>query len=127
MLTTNYWLIIAIVVLVILVLAQSFLFVRLQFRHWDLEDSARRGRFDDYEFRYEFYSELVGILRVAERETGVQLTWAGREMLMIPIIEQLMDGRKVDMDQVRSSIRSILEAIREDRSEHLGSDRGERT
>jgi hypothetical protein len=126
MLTTDHWLVVAIILLVLVVVAQGFWFVRLQFRFWDLEHATRYRSFDGFAFRYEFYGDLVEVLRAAERETGVPLTWAARDVLMIPIIEQLMDGREVDMNQVRSSVRSILEAIREDHSGHLTSDRGSR-
>ena len=127
MFTTNHWLIIAVVLLVLLVVALGYWFVRLQFRFWDLEHETRFRQAEEvFDFRYRFYGSLVEVVRDAEREIGIELTWAARDLLLIPIVEQITEGREVDIRQVRSSIRSILEAIREDDSGHLRSERGSR-
>lgn len=57
---------------------------------------------------------LYDIIDRAEREAGIRLTPLAREMLTLPIIEQLVDGRSIDLDQVAESVRSIFATLRDD-------------
>jgi hypothetical protein len=57
--------------------------------------------------------EMRAIVAEAEVETGVRLTWAGREMLVIPLIEVAAAGEPFDYGEASASIRDVLLTIRE--------------
>jgi hypothetical protein len=57
--------------------------------------------------------EMRAIVEEAEVETGVRLTWAGREMLVIPLIEVAAAGGPFRYGEASASVRDVLESIRE--------------
>lgn len=80
----------------------------------------------DFDFRYntsryrppgsysrelEAYSAANGIISRAEREFGTRLSWAAREMLIIPVIEALELDDDFSYSTVNSSIRDIVQTI----------------
>jgi hypothetical protein len=115
------WLLAILIILLILVAAILVYAIR-NGRRWlfdILEQLSFTGIYRDYHYsqRERDYSpqrEIDYIVLSAERESGVQLTPRARAMLVIPIIEQIDQGRSVDLDQARSSILIILKTLRED-------------
>ncbi len=85
----------------------------------------RDGRPGRYKF-WPYEERLYSIIFNAERESEFQLSWGAREMLTVPIIEQLQDGRTVDWNEVEKSILKIIAAMREDRSSVPSGRRDER-
>jgi hypothetical protein len=72
-------------------------------------------RRDPYRY-WQYEGRLVGIIDNAERRSDAPLSWAAREMLTVPIVEQIQEGRPVDWHEVETSINKLIEAMREDRS-----------
>ena len=64
--------------------------------------------------------QLSSIIARAERESGVRLTSAARQMLALPILETIDLGERVDWDEVNSSIRDIVKTrVDEDDSSEI--------
>jgi hypothetical protein len=73
-------------------------------------DDRYRGRFprDPYDER------LFYIIRRAEEDSGVTLTFGARQMLIIPVYEVIDSGRTIDWEQVNSSVRLIVQTAAEE-------------
>ena|ERR1700730_17263203 len=123
MFTTTFLLVLIIALLVVVMLALFGVFFSLS-KILPLRRFLKEGGLDRHDWPYRFYGPLFEIIEKAERETGVKLTWAAREMLIIPIIEQLQEGPPVSTLEIQSSILSILVAIREEQTGRLRSRSG---
>jgi hypothetical protein len=104
---------------------RDYAYFRYRLRR-DRDGPYRYGpyRFDRHE-EFLFGSPLFGLIERAERENGVNLSWAAREMLVIPVAEQLEEERPIEWRQVENSINKIVAAMREESSESHRSRRGE--
>jgi hypothetical protein len=92
------------------------------FREWRRYSAAyidyiiQPDRRSQYPSRYPitaYDDRLFGIIHSVEQEYNVELSWAAREMLVVPIKERLQYG-PVDWDDVTASIGKIVESMGED-------------
>jgi hypothetical protein len=93
------------------------------FRYLLEQDHYHRDRYGPYRWRV-FDSPLFGLIERAERNNAVNLSWAAREMLIIPVAEQIEDGRPVEWEQVQTSLDKIVSTISESSSDSEMSERG---
>jgi hypothetical protein len=80
-------------------------------------------RYDPYGPRV-YRSPLLDLIEKAQRRHDVNLSWAAREMLIIPIAEQIEDGRSIEWEQVEASINKIVATMRESSLDSEMSRRG---
>jgi hypothetical protein len=99
-------------ILVGLILLTAFLiYVFFRWRG-DLSRSRYFGRHEDYlRYRAEYETPLSRIIASAESRNGF---WAAREMIIIPILEQIEEGQPIYWDQVDESINKLVETTREE-------------
>src|SRR4051812_39574627 len=70
----------------------------------------RTPYWNDRYFRWDpYYDELIEIIRRAERESHIELTWTAREILLLTYIERLQAG--ASPYEVRESILAVLQAM----------------
>jgi hypothetical protein len=98
---------------------------------WGLVGRKRRSDRWFHERPFSDYDSypVLDIIDRAERDSGVDLTWGARQMLIIPVLETLQDIglpreliirrrglRSIDWAEVDRSIRDIVQTIAEDPS-----------
>jgi hypothetical protein len=59
-------------------------------------------------------SQLRRIIEESQERFGINLTWAAHEMLVIPIVEVVEQGEKVDFGEVERSVVQLMEEMREE-------------
>jgi hypothetical protein len=116
MFTTILEIIIALALTAIAVLLLLFLLLTLRMvRDWQVGKFTHlRGfTFPGSREYYRYRSRIYDIIDEAESRFGIRLTWAGREMLAIPIIET-DDREGVEWDEVYRSVNMVVEAMASD-------------
>jgi hypothetical protein len=111
-----------VIILMLIGLMGTAAFVLSRWRHF------QRFQIDQWATRYAeaLYLEdrlllantpLFEIIATAERSSKTRLTRTARQMQIIPIAEQISDGRPVEWTEVEKSVLIILASMREDSSE----------
>ena len=60
-----------------------------------------------------YWGEVRRIIRDAERENRIELTWAAREMLIVPIMEQVEERGGISLGQASESIQDLLREMKD--------------
>jgi hypothetical protein len=121
------WLLIIVIVLLVALLAISFrifseFMPRVNFLQYRLSDYLRQTeRWPPFFFPNS--DRLNQIIARYEERYGFHLTVYARQMLIIPVEEQIQDSDRVDWADVDESINKLFEALREDDSDASRSSR----
>jgi hypothetical protein len=123
------WLLIAVIVLLIAFFGVSiFLFYVLFSRMSSLPFDAAAyfaSRSEGWrQFVAPEFRRLAYMIRQEEDRFSLRLTEAARQMLIIPIEEQISDRGGVDWSQLDETFRKLFEALRRDDAESSRSSRG---
>ena len=54
---------------------------------------------------------------MAERKSDIKLTWAARQLLVIPVVEAFELDKEVNWDDVSSSVSKVVATTTEDRND----------
>jgi hypothetical protein len=110
------WIIIALLLSIVVSLAIIFMRMR-RYEHFVLSgrdyENTRSWRFREapYVFR------IQEIIEAAELQFEIKLTWAARQMLVIPVVEAFELDKEVNWSDVSSSVSTIVAATAENRND----------
>jgi hypothetical protein len=112
------WLLVTVVILLLALLGIS-LFALFAFPRWLFLRQTRYfpELYEEWRGRSFPTAEIDRIISIHEEQFGLRLTPYARQMLTIPVEEQVRDRQFVDVSVLNRSITIIFEALREDRSE----------